>query len=147
MIYGHLNHILDSISDEKLRSCIAYAKDHDLASYPLGRYDIDEDSFVNIVSYETKAEDACFYEAHREYLDIHIMLDGKEVIHVNEIDHMKQAPYEKEKDFLPLFGEKKTAVLMHQGDVLICFPHDAHETAVKVDEKEQIKKAIFKVKV
>lgn len=147
MIYGQLNHILDNISDEKLRSCIMYAKDNDLASYTLGRHDINEDVFVNIVSYETKEEDACFYEAHREYVDVHIMLDGKEIINVNEIDHMKQAPYEKENDFLPLFGDKKTAVKMYHGDVLICFPHDAHETAVKVDEKEKIKKAIFKVKL
>ena len=37
---------------------------------------------------------------------------------------------------------------METGDFLVCYPEDAHRTAVAVDGKpETVKKAIFKVRI
>ena len=36
-------------------------------------------------------------------------------------------------------------VTLKSGDFLICYPEDAHMTAVKVKDEKVIKKAIFKV--
>ena len=63
------------------------------------------------------------------------------------IDNLEQKEYEEEGDFLPLNGEESAVVTLEKGDFLICYPEDAHMTAIKVDESKDIKKAIFKVKI
>ena len=58
---------------------------------------------------------------------------------------MEKKPYIEKDDFLELIGDKKISVLMKERDFLICYPNDAHMTAVEVENPEKIKKAIFKV--
>ena len=50
-------------------------------------------------------------------------------------------------DFLPLEGEKNSHVVLSAGDFLICYPKDGHRTAIQVNGPEQIKKAIFKIRI
>lgn len=59
-----------------------------------GRHPIDGDRlFVNIVEYTTTTPENRFWEAHRAYLDIHLMLDGAEQIDLNFIQNMAQKEY------------------------------------------------------
>ena len=75
---------------EDLKECFAYAKEHDLASYEKGSHPIDgERLFVNVVEYETTRPENRFWEAHRNYLDVHLMLDGQEQIDLNFIENME----------------------------------------------------------
>ena len=55
--------------------------------------------------------------------------------------------YEEKDDFLPLDGDKNCSVILHDKDFLICFPNDAHRTAIQVNQPETIKKAIFKIQI
>ena len=75
------------------------------------------------------------------------MLDGREKISLNHIDNLEQNEYEEDGDFLPLNGDESASVILEKGDFLICYPEDAHMTAIRVDASENIKKAIFKVKI
>ena len=102
---------------------------------------------MNIVEYTTTTPEERFWEAHRQYLDIHVMLDGPEQIDVNFIENMEQKEFQPEGDFLPLEGEPNSHVVLNEGDFLVCYPHDAHRTAVKVKDPKAIKKAIFKVRI
>lgn len=149
MIFGNIRNINEfGFLDSQIQECFTYAKEHDLLSYEKGRHDIDGDRlFVNIVEYTTTTAEERFWEAHREYLDIHVMLDGPEQIDLNFIENMEQREFEPENDFLPLFGEPNSHVVLNADDFLICYPHDAHRTAVKLDEPKAIKKAIFKVRI
>ena len=49
-------------------------------------------------------------------------------------------------DFLPLEGEKNSHVILTEGDFLLCYPKDAHRTAVQVEKPVKIKKAILRLK-
>lgn len=149
MVYGNI-HYKDcgtEVSD-KVKACFFYALSHNLAAYEPGRYEIQGDEwFVNIVTYETTAPEERFWEAHRKYLDIHLMIDGEEQIDLNFIDALEQKSYIEEDDFLPLDGKKKASVVIENGDYLVCYPEDAHRTAIKLEKSSAIKKAIFKVKI
>lgn len=149
MIFGNIRNLNEySCLDDRIKECFQYVKEHDLLSYEKGSHEIDGSNlFVNIVEYTTTTADQRFWEAHREYLDIHVMLSGAEQIDLNFIENMEQKEFEPESDFLPLKGEANGHVVLNEGDFLICYPHDAHRTAVKIDEPESIKKAIFKVKL
>ncbi|MCH1959966.1 MULTISPECIES: YhcH/YjgK/YiaL family protein [Romboutsia] len=147
MIFGNIEHIKNypNLSKDLLR-CFEYANENDLKSYEKGTYTIDgKDIFVNIVEYETYEKEERFWEAHKKYIDIHLMIDGCERIDLNFIEQLTQKDYEEESDFLPLEGENNGYVELRKGNFLICYPEDAHMTAIKVNEKEYVKKAIFKI--
>lgn len=149
VIFGNLNQLSEYPFLEKaVLECFEYAAAHDLSAFEKGRYEIDgERLFVNIVEYTTQAPEKRFWEAHRNYLDVHLMLSGTEQIDLNFIRNMEQKDFVEQDDFLPLDGEKNSSVTMTEGDFLICYPADGHRTAVAVYEPERIKKAIFKVAV
>ena len=150
MIFGNMDHVEEFPYLEKgIKECFEYAKTHDLASFEKGSHEIDGDRlFVNIVEYTTTTPEERFWEAHKKYLDVHVMLRGTEQIDLNFIQNMKLNEFVEKDDFLPMDGNKNSSVVLTDGDFLICYPNDGHRTAVCVGEKpETIKKAIFKVRI
>lgn len=149
MIIGNIHHLkeFDYLSDS-VRVCFDYAAAHDLSALEPGSYPIDGDNlFVNINAYETTQAENRVWEAHRSYLDLHLMLHGKEQIDFNFIANMDQHDFVEKDDFLPMDGEPNGHIILADGDFLICYPNDAHRTAIAVNGPEKIKKAIFKIKI
>lgn len=148
MVYGNIGYEKGyGFPGNELEECFSYAKKQDLRSFPPGIHEIDgKRLFVNIVEYTTTKPEERFWEAHREYLDIHVMLEGEEQIDVAFIENMKQGDYVPEDDFLPLEGKKSGCVALRKGDFLVCYPQDAHRTGVAADQPSMVKKAIFKLK-
>ena len=149
MIFGNIKNLTEyDFLSEAIKECFTYAQTHDLKSYDKGSHKIDgERLFVNIVEYTTTTPEERFWEAHKNYLDLHLMLDGTEQIDLNFINNMELKEFVPKDDFLPMEGKKNSSVILHNGDFLICYPADAHRTAVAVNKPETIKKAIFKVKI
>lgn len=149
MIFGNIKNLTEyDFFSKAIKECFKYAQTHDLKSYDKGSHEIDgERLFVNIVEYTTTTADERFWEAHKNYLDVHFMLDGTEQIDLNFIQNMQLKEFVPKDDFLPMDGEKNSSVILHNDDFLICYPADAHRTAVAVNKPETIKKAIFKVKI
>lgn len=149
MIYGNVKNKDEySFLPQNLKKCFDYIQNNDLSNLQKGSYEIDgKDLFLNIVEYETTTEDNRFWEAHKNYLDLHFIINGEEIINVNFINNMEQKPFVEQDDFLPLEGDKKTSVVLQKDDFLICYPNDAHMTAIQVEKPTNIKKAIFKVKI
>jgi len=149
MIFGNIQNLGEyPFLEEQIKECFNYAKEHDLMSYEKGSHEIDGDRlFVNVVEYTTTTAEERFWEAHRQYLDLHLMLRGTEQIDLNFIQNMDVKDFVEKDDFLPMDGEKNSSVILRDGDFLICYPSDGHRTAVAVDEPETIKKAIFKIRI
>ena len=149
MVFGNIRDRKDfGWLEGVIGKCFDYAAANDLLSYEKGSHPIDgEELFVNIVEYETTTPENRFWEAHRQYLDLHFMLRGPEQIDVNFIDNMEQKEFVEKDDFLPLEGEPISHVVLNAGDFLLCYPADAHRTAVQVGAPAVIKKAIFKIRI
>ena len=149
MIFGNIQNLEEyPFLDSQVKECFDYAQTHDLAGLEKGSHPIDgERLFVNIVEYTTTTPEERVWEAHRKYLDLHLMLRGAEQIDLNFIGNMAQKDFVEAEDFLPMEGEKNSSTVLRAGDFLICYPSDGHRTAVAVDGPETIKKAIFKIRV
>lgn len=150
MIFGNINEqeTYDFLP-KAIKACFAYIKSHDLLSYTKGSHEIEgKQFFVNIEEYSTVKREDRFWEAHKQYIDVHVMLSGKECIDINFIENMQLGEYKAKNDFQALEGEAQASVnLLNFGDFLICYPQDAHRTAIAVDTPQPLKKAIFKVKL
>lgn len=149
MIFGNIQNLREYLCmEDGIFECFNYAKENNLSAYDRGCHEIDAKRiFVNIMEYETVKPEDRFWEAHREYLDVHLMLEGTERIDLNFIQNMDVKEYAVKDDFLSMDGEKNASVILKPGDFLVCYPTDAHRTAVAADKQENIKKAIFKVKI
>lgn len=148
MIWGNIHNIQEyAFLKEKVKKCLAYALEHDLQSFEKGRYEIEgDDLYVNVVEYQTASVEERIWEAHKKYIDLHLMLCGQEQIDLSFIQNMKLKEYVEKKDFLPMDGAKNCSVVLHTGDFLVCDFSDGHRTGIAVEGKESIKKAIFKIK-
>ncbi|MBE6022440.1 MAG: DUF386 domain-containing protein [Cellulosilyticum sp.] len=150
MIFGNLEFANRyDFLNEKLQRCFSYIQENDLRTFENGVYHIDgDDIFVNVVEYTTTTIENRFWETHKTYIDIHVMLTGTEEIALNFLQNMtEKQPYSEKEDMLLLEGSKNSSVCLKENDFLICFPEDAHCTGIQVSEPQKLKKAIFKIKV
>ncbi len=149
MICGTTHHLQQyNYLPKAIQDCFAYAQMHNLANFKPGRYEINgETLFVNITEGTTTYAEQRFWEAHRAYLDLHLILSGTERIDFNFIDNMQQKPYVEADDFLPMEGEAKAFFVLEKDDFLLCNPHDAHRTGICPSIPGYLKKAIFKIKL
>lgn len=147
MIYGNIGDLEKfSFLEEPVRKCLAYAAQRDLAACEKGRYEIEgKELFTLIFEYATSGEEERIWEAHRKYLDIHLMLRGRERIDISPVRKMQVGDYVEADDFLPMEGEKGCSVVLEPGDFVVCYPEDAHRTSIAVDGSQTVKKAVMKV--
>lgn len=150
MIFGNINQEKTyEFLPENVKACFKYVKEHDLLNYEKGTHKIDGDNlYVNVAEYTTVKREERFWEAHKKYIDVHMIIEGKESIDVSFYDDMQIKSFDENRDFVELTGEEKATVnLINKGDFLICYPEDAHRTAIICQQSQTIKKAIFKIKL
>lgn len=148
MFYGNFRCLeqYDFLPD-RIKKALNHAKNNNVIDYETGCHEIQgERLFFNRVNYETKNKEERFWEAHRKYLDIHVIFQGNERIDLNFIHNLKKKEYVEKDDFLPLEGNANSSLVLQKGDFLICYPEDAHMTCLKAYENsERVQKAIYKV--
>ena len=66
-----------------------------------GRYEIDQNSYANIEIYETKNLKDCKFEAHKNYIDIQILLSGIEELDYTPVKGLTVfEEYDEKRDIL-----------------------------------------------
>ncbi len=113
-----------------------------------GHYDMDGSNvYLNCLDYETAPEAECFYEAHKRYGDIHIMLKGEERVSISHPDTLTEFERTPENDFFAYRGEAESTFVLKPGSFLVVFPGDAHKIKMQVNGPEPVRKAVFKFKL
>ncbi len=104
-----------------------------------------DDLYVTRFDYETVSFEDTFYESHKKYLDIQIVIRGREYVDIAHPAGLKQ--YESRGDFYAYHGEADQRVLLSPGTFLVVFPGDAHRLKISVDGPEAVSKVVFKLHV
>lgn len=124
-----------------------YVKTHDLLHTECGRIELaGDDLFINNVNPTCVSASDQVLEVHRDYIDVHILLEGKERIGwkaIEDVTDLKQA-YQKEGD-CALYSDTPTSFVdLLPGQFLIVFPEDPHAPVIG---EGKIRKLIAKVKL
>ena len=98
-------------------------------------------------TYETITDDESFFEAHENFLDIHLMLSGCERVEIASPAALRQFESKPENDFYAYHGEGTHKLVLAPGDFLVVWPDDAHKIKMMVEHPETVTKAVFKVKI
>ena len=105
------------------------------------------DVYATRFTYETIPEEESFFEAHRNYLDIHLMLEGSERVEIAPPETLTEFDRVEANDFYAYRGGGQYRLVLSPGDFLVVFPNDAHKIKMRVDGPETVTKAVFKVRI
>lgn len=124
-----------------------YIKSHDLLHEACGRIELDGDRlFINNVAPTCLPAEAQVLEVHRDYIDIHVLLEGKERIGWKALEDLqaeKQA-YNPTSD-CALYTDRPTFYVdLQPGEFVVVFPEDPHAPLIGTGN---IRKLIIKVKI
>ena len=158
MIFTNMNDEVQNKSLAKdIRFCIEFAKKNEnkILSLVNGSYDVGYNNIkMNLGKYFTKSENEKFWESHKKYLDVQIMINGTEKVAINDIRDMEVKSFDEEKDLTILEGDKAFDIIMKTGDVLVFFPNDVHKPELNVSENDDsgnirkiVTKVVFKIEI
>lgn len=158
MIITNVNNEIQNKSLAKdIQFCIEFAKKNEnkILSLVNGSYDVGYNNIkMNLGKYFTKSENEKFWESHKKYLDVQIMINGTEKVAINDIRDMEVKSFDEEKDLTILEGDKAFDIIMKTGDVLVFFPNDVHKPELNVSENDDsgnirkiVTKVVFKIEI
>ena len=101
------------------------------------------DVYATRFTYETVPETESFFEAHKKYLDIHIMTDGSEGVEIAPPGELQEFDRVEANDFYAYRGPASYRL----GDFLVVFPNDAHRIKMQLEGPEKVTKVVFKVRI
>lgn len=133
-IHPRLDRVIDCLNEEFLRRVGTETQKLE-----------DELLYVTRFDYETIPLEEAFFEAHKKYLDVHLMLDGQERVDISHPDTL--ALFDHKDDFYAYRGEAEQTLILTPGSFLVVFPGDAHRIKVQVKGPETVSKVVFKLLV
>ena len=106
---------------------------------------------AQIQAYDSILPQDTRFEAHRSYIDIQIVLSGKEIVYWCPLERLTKiaVPYDYEKDIV-FFDDPdvpSTPMRLEAGDYAVLFPSDGHKPRCVVDAPEPVGKIVVKVSV
>ena len=105
------------------------------------------DVYATRFTYETVPAEDTFFEAHRKFLDIHIMVRGSEGVEIAPPETLTEFDRTEASDFYAYRGRGHYKLTLSPGDFLVVFPGDAHRIKMRLDGPETVSKVVFKVRI
>jgi len=160
-IFGKLELVKQQVKDKKFDVAFKYLEEtlkvgstenKRLLALPIDAFvkePIDEDNFGLEQVYKSKDRESCFFESHRQNIDVQFVLEGEEIIEVVNKELLEiDMPYSEEMDLLKYKDAKGSSFIrLQKGDVAIFYPDDAHMPCVRVDESVKVIKTVVKVSI
>jgi len=125
----------------------AFLNDPKLDTLRPGKYVIDGDNvYAMVTDAPSKEFDKSAWESHKNYIDLHYLIRGKEKIGAAPVATATVIkPYDATKDMANYNAEGKFYVA-GPGEFFLFFPGDAHRPNIKVDGYDTVKKLVIKIR-
>lgn len=118
----------------------------DFSKLEIGRHKISDQLDAIIDEYETQTSDGSLYEAHRQFIDVQVMLSGDEYMGVLPLANQTPVQaYNEEKDFA-LYQVAGQMIHVKKGMFIIFFPTDLHMPCIGTPARK-IRKLVMKARV
>ena len=138
--FEYLEKVIDSQTIEHRR----------LLNLPINAFekvDLDHNNFALEQVYNSKERKKCFFESHKQYIDVQFILEGEEIIEVIDIKEVKvNFPYNEEIDLIKYDDTSNaSSIKLKKGDIAIFFPEDVHMPCIKLNNTTKVVKTVVKV--
>ncbi len=114
-----------------------------------GRIELAGGAFALEQVYQPKARADGFFESHRKYIDVQVVVEGEEQMELEDISRLVVAEaYNPERDFIKYADTAAASILrMRAGDTAIFFPTDGHMPSLHWRGAGLVRKSVVKVPV
>lgn len=132
---------------KNIDDAISYVLNTDLLSLEVGRYELSESVIVNRQQYYGK--DDPFAESHRDFIDLQIVLKGKEKMGYADLSNLTvrvMEDYNPDIDLAKYYVDDECCYEMSEDSFALIYPEDIHRPGMKVDDNI-IEKVVVKIKV
>lgn len=160
-IFGNIDVVKKQVDREKFDKAFEYLEkvlednsqeNRRLKSLKVGAFekeDLDENNFALEQVYNSKDRNDCFFESHRKNIDVQFILEGEEIMEVDNINNLQETfSYNETMDLIKYSDSKfSSSIKVKKGDVAIFFPEDAHMPCIKTNNSIKVVKTVVKVKV
>ena len=150
MIYDTLDHA-DSYSPLHPLFARAFQFAADLpADAPESRIEIQgDDLYAMHMSYQTSPAEQRTFEAHRNYIDLQIALDGAERLDVTGPAALTvRQPYDPDGDAILYEPHPEcSSVILKPGYFTLLLPHDIHRPGCNLHSAQTVRKLVLKIHV
>lgn len=135
----------------RIQAALDYLQGSDFARLDDGRYHLDGESIVAIVSrYQTKALADAVWESHRRYIDVQYVAEGHERFGYVPLDRggAITTPYNADRDVV-FYEPAEDTLRLTAGHFAIFYPEDIHAPGLATDLKtpSDVLKVVVKVAV
>lgn len=142
MIYDKLENLGNYAFLSKVKRFLDESKGKILEN---GKYVIDDNCYLNVSQYETGERKD--FEVHREYIDVQMVLSGKEYVFVQNIENGTPiTEYDAQADIMFYKADVATEYMLDESNFIVLDVEDLHNAGVSVENPETIKKYVFKIK-
>ena len=150
MIYDHISniHLYQSLSPEIAAGLNFLA--HAAPDLQEGSYTLLSDTHAGVQAYTTRKVNENGFEAHRKYIDIQFLLQGREEIRVRPLTSLSVTQlYDDSRDVLFAADDGAPSIHLPLGDgfFVILYPQDAHTPQLALNQPQLVKKVVVKVPV
>ena len=117
----------------------------------LGKHILSDSIYANVEAYDTKLLSNGKFEAHKDYIDIQILLKGNEQIFVAPQNGLTVSePYDVKRD-IEFYSDdisSSQSIKLDGTNFVMLFPHEAHAPQISINEKvENVLKVVVKIKM
>ena len=114
----------------------------------IGKYEIESDQiFFSVQNLATKTMEEALFETHKKYIDIQIVIEGKENYGVLLSDENLEihTPFYSGKDLTFFKKDAETIFTLTPEDFIIFFTDEPHMPGLKADNINNVKKVVYKI--
>ncbi|HOT29175.1 MAG TPA: YhcH/YjgK/YiaL family protein [Candidatus Ozemobacteraceae bacterium] len=129
-----------------LAQAFEWLRTTNLARLEAGRHPIDgERIYASVAEYRTKPVEEGFWEAHRRYVDVQLVVSGTERFGFGHLHEMRFVSHDESRDLSVLEGDGDF-FLLRPGLVAVLFPDDAHMPGLWAGSApETVRKIVVKI--
>jgi YhcH/YjgK/YiaL family protein len=114
------------------------------------RHELAGGAFALEQVYHAKPRPEGFFESHRKYIDVQVIVAGAEVMEVADIAGLSVSePYVPERDLIKYADAAGASrLILRAGDAALFFPDDGHMPSLRIEgEPTLVRKTVVKVPV
>ncbi|MDD3214355.1 MAG: YhcH/YjgK/YiaL family protein [Eubacteriales bacterium] len=131
----------------ELDKAIGYLMKGEWRLLPHGRTEIDgENVYLNRFAYQTADNVNEPFETHFCYMDIHLLISGRERVSAAEPEKLAETQRDETEDYMLATGDAEQTTELRPGYALLVPPGEAHRTKEALEGACTVEKAVCKVK-
>ena len=108
---------------------------------------LNDNVYANVEEYNTK--ESGFFEAHKKYIDVQLLLTGEEILEYTNLTGLNiKTDYDDTRDIEFYYDgdNPKIPILLKSGFFAVLYPADAHKPQLMYKTNQKVKKVVVKIK-